>query len=469
MSGLTSGVTRIRTVWGPAPVARRRSARGARCRGGCRARRCRRPLRRAKRSSSSRLGVAVERDALRVEAAAQRAGRALRRRRRRSRSPPRRARGRRRCRGRPSTRTRPRSRWCARRTPSTNARARARRSSSTTTMYAGVPNSRASSTASQPPRVNRPRSSTVLPRGQTCESWLPGPFEGGSCQSERVGAPGTRTVTVEPPEGAGVTAASRTPCSCPPSICAAPSSILHGAGSSQGDRHSRLRTELSRRPASRRCPSTSAATVTATVRWTSARGGRRGDGRTARSGRARSAAVAQQPLPLGLRGSSMGGYLALVAAGMTRAVAVVAICPASADAAAPRVFARAGSRSRPTPSACSRVLREPPTRRSGRCARAPACCSCTPRATSPSRSPSSRELARGGARQPARDHPGRPPPLDPARRRAAGESAAVLRRALRDATAPDAGLRQPIGTAAGWHQRRPRPRRRNRWRRGSLR
>jgi alpha-beta hydrolase superfamily lysophospholipase len=35
--------------------------------------------------------------------------------------------------------------------------------------------------------------------------------------------------------------------------------------------------------------------------------------------------------PIGLRGSSMGGYLALVAAGPAEARAVVAICPASAD------------------------------------------------------------------------------------------------------------------------------------------
>jgi alpha-beta hydrolase superfamily lysophospholipase len=38
-----------------------------------------------------------------------------------------------------------------------------------------------------------------------------------------------------------------------------------------------------------------------------------------------------QPVPLGLRGSSMGGYLAIVAAAESRAQAVVAICPASAQ------------------------------------------------------------------------------------------------------------------------------------------
>jgi alpha-beta hydrolase superfamily lysophospholipase len=36
-------------------------------------------------------------------------------------------------------------------------------------------------------------------------------------------------------------------------------------------------------------------------------------------------------LPVALRGSSMGGYLALVAAPVTRAGAVIAICPASAE------------------------------------------------------------------------------------------------------------------------------------------
>jgi pimeloyl-ACP methyl ester carboxylesterase len=37
------------------------------------------------------------------------------------------------------------------------------------------------------------------------------------------------------------------------------------------------------------------------------------------------------PAPVGLRGSSMGGYLAIVAAPSARAAAVVAICPASAE------------------------------------------------------------------------------------------------------------------------------------------
>lgn len=37
------------------------------------------------------------------------------------------------------------------------------------------------------------------------------------------------------------------------------------------------------------------------------------------------------PGPLGVRGSSMGGYMALVAAGPVGAAAVVAICPASAE------------------------------------------------------------------------------------------------------------------------------------------
>src|SRR3954468_6756194 len=37
------------------------------------------------------------------------------------------------------------------------------------------------------------------------------------------------------------------------------------------------------------------------------------------------------PLPLALRGSSMGGYLAILAAAHLRAQAVVAICPASSD------------------------------------------------------------------------------------------------------------------------------------------
>src|SRR2546421_2144082 len=55
-------------------------------------------------------------------------------------------------------------------TASTKVRARARMSSSATT-YAGVPNSRASSMASQPPTSRRPRSLRRLPSGYTCESW----------------------------------------------------------------------------------------------------------------------------------------------------------------------------------------------------------------------------------------------------------------------------------------------------------
>ena len=38
-----------------------------------------------------------------------------------------------------------------------------------------------------------------------------------------------------------------------------------------------------------------------------------------------------RPAPLALRGSSMGGYLAIVSAGLVRPEAVVAICPASAQ------------------------------------------------------------------------------------------------------------------------------------------
>jgi len=45
------------------------------------------------------------------------------------------------------------------------------------------------------------------------------------------------------------------------------------------------------------------------------------------------------PGPVGLRGSSMGGYLALVAADVVDAAAVVAICPASADGLADGIAA----------------------------------------------------------------------------------------------------------------------------------
>ena len=86
----------------------------------------------------------------------------------------------------------------------------------------------------------------------------------------------------------------------------------------------RLRPRPGRRRAWPRSPSTSAATAPAPGGWT--------DGRSrtwSRWPRRLRAAIGDERAPLALRGSSMGGYLAIVAAEPAGADAVVAICPAS--------------------------------------------------------------------------------------------------------------------------------------------
>ena len=90
-------------------------------------------------------------------------------------------------------------------------------------------------------------------------------------------------------------------------------------------------------------------------------------------------------VPLCLRGSSMGGYLAILAAADVGARAVVAICPASADGlwrglrSGELEFPADVPRSRPS-SPSTRSTR----RSSGSRSR---CCCCTPRATSGCRPP----------------------------------------------------------------------------------
>ena len=85
--------------------------------------------------------------------------------------------------------------------------------------------------------------------------------------------------------------------------------------------------------------------------------GRR-DRRRRRDGRRCCATRDRRPTaPLALRGSSMGGYLALAGrAGRRARSAVVAICPASAGRPAPRPARRAASRSMPTPPALEALL-----------------------------------------------------------------------------------------------------------------
>ena len=108
------------------------------------------------RQLRARLGVAVQVDAARARSPRAARGAARRPRRRRSPGPPRRTAAARRVQGNAleANTTSPGPSWCAASAP-VNARARARRSSSATT-YAGVPNSRASASASQPPISRRP-------------------------------------------------------------------------------------------------------------------------------------------------------------------------------------------------------------------------------------------------------------------------------------------------------------------------
>jgi uncharacterized protein len=95
--------------------------------------------------------------------------------------------------------------------------------------------------------------------------------------------------------------------------------ILHGAGSRKENHADMART--------------AAAAGLANVRYDMRGHGETGgmlDGRAIEDVAA-AAALLPPGLPVALRGSSMGGYLALVAARAARAAAVVAICPAPAD------------------------------------------------------------------------------------------------------------------------------------------
>ena len=91
----------------------------------------------------------------------------------------------------------------------------------------------------------------------------------------------------------------------------------------------------------------------------------------ARSTTSRPMAALLGDVPLALRGSSMGGYLAIVAAEPARrAAAVVAICPASADGLRRGAAQRRARASAPTCPRSRRFLAEHPTRRGGRAPRA---------------------------------------------------------------------------------------------------
>ena len=131
-----------------------------------------------------------------------------------------------------------------------NERARARRSSSATT-YAGVPNSRASSTASHPPISSRPRSLTREPSGYTCDSVAAvTDMAGRSCHAQTRAwhdrrVPRPRTVTPQLPSEIGVhdglAYSLWLPAGGPPPPAW---SSLHGAGSCKENHHDFARAAL---------------------------------------------------------------------------------------------------------------------------------------------------------------------------------------------------------------------------------
>jgi len=146
-----------------------------------------------------------------------------------------------------------------------------------------------------------------------------------------VGAPGTRIVTVEPPEEEGRHRGLAYSLFLPKAAPLGAVLVLHGAGS----------TRASHQDYARACREGGIAALCFDQRGHGESDGpmdaRAIEDVVAMAAHLRERVAALRPaaastaVPLGLRGSSMGGYLALVAASAARADAVVAICPASAD------------------------------------------------------------------------------------------------------------------------------------------
>src|SRR4051794_5262940 len=185
--------------------------------------------------------------------------------------------------------------------------------SSSATTSAGVPYSRAIAIRSQPPSSTCPSSRTRLPSGHTCESCCVVAIGGASCHA-------VRTVRPQPPDRSGVRDGLAYDVFLPPrGDAAAGVVVVHGADSSR----------LSHADFARRCAAAGIAAVAYDQRG-------HGDSEGALDGRAiddvaAMAALLPAGVPLALRGSSMGGYLALVAGAALGAAAVVAVCPASAE------------------------------------------------------------------------------------------------------------------------------------------
>jgi alpha-beta hydrolase superfamily lysophospholipase len=144
----------------------------------------------------------------------------------------------------------------------------------------------------------------------------------GGCHHRPVPRP--RPVTVDLPSEIGVHVGLAYSLWLPQSPARAGVVVLHGAGSCKENHHDFARAALG-------------AGLAAIAFDQRGHGESHGpmDGRAA-ADVVRMATMLRERLgdpgaPIGLRGSSMGGYLALVSAAQARAAAVVAICPASAE------------------------------------------------------------------------------------------------------------------------------------------
>ncbi|WP_372790652.1 alpha/beta hydrolase family protein [Paraconexibacter sp.] len=155
-----------------------------------------------------------------------------------------------------------------------------------------------------------------------------------------MGAPGTRIVTVDPPEEEDRHRGLRYSLFVPTAPPHGAILVLHGAGSTRSSHHDYARS----------CRDAGFAAMCFDQRGHGDSDGPM-DQRVVEDVvgmaahlrdrvRSRTGLASHVPLPLGLRGSSMGGYLALVAASPAHADAVVAICPASADGLADGLRAR---------------------------------------------------------------------------------------------------------------------------------
>ena len=130
-----------------------------------------------------------------------------------------------------------------------------------------------------------------------------------------------RTVNIEPPAEIATRDGLAYALFLPPGEPAGGVVVLHGAGS-QKESHFDF---------ARRCRAYDIAALVVDLRGHGASDGELGAGPAADVAMLADLLRERGAARIGLRGSSMGGYLALIAAGPARADAVVAICPAPAD------------------------------------------------------------------------------------------------------------------------------------------